>query len=117
MGAKPLWAHVVADEALTRGLSDPEARVLVEWLVDRAESLSHDAPAEAWAWEEMQRLSRRARAISRFVHLWCYDQRPGAAGQLAVAEAFTWPLPVGCVDPCELMQNILGWESGLLQSA
>ena len=52
----------------------------------------------------------RARAVSRFVTLWCYHQAWGAAGQLAAVERFAWPLPVAAEDPCELMQTILDWE-------
>ena len=35
----------------------------------------------------------------------------GAAGQLAAAERFAWPLPEARVDPCELMQAIVSWEA------
>ena len=55
-------------------------------------------------------LCRRGRAIARFVYLWCYQNAPGAAGQLAAVERFAWPLPTRQADPCELMQHILRWE-------
>src|SRR4051794_596504 len=45
MRANPWVDHVLADEALTRGLGDEEARVLVEWLVDKAEDLALKGPA------------------------------------------------------------------------
>ncbi len=110
MGIDPLLAHILGDERLTGGLGDAEARVLVEWLVERAEILARsDPPAEAEA--EVRRLCRRGRAITRFVHLWCLARRRGAALQLAGAERFTWPLPETGADPCELMQAILSWET------
>jgi hypothetical protein len=108
MLTRPLLNRILGDEALVRGLGDPEARVLIEWLVDRAEEGAHDGEAEAVE-AVVGRLCRRGRAIGRFVTLWCQGAW-GAAGQLAVAERFDWPLPAAVIDPCILMQNILAWE-------
>jgi hypothetical protein len=104
MLAKPLLNGILADEALTRGLGDAEARVLVEWLVDRAEERATTA-------DEVRELCRRGRAISRFVTLWCHEPARGAAHQLAATERFTWPLPTAAVDPWKMMQAILAWET------
>src|SRR5436309_336565 len=98
----------VLDEALTRNLGDPEARVLVEWLVDQAERLE-GLPAQEVE-SAMHRLCRRGRGIARFVSLWCQERGQGAAMQLAGAERFEWPLPDGPVGACELMQAIVRWE-------
>jgi hypothetical protein len=102
---------IVNDEALTRGLADPEARLLVEWLVEQAEVLAARLPCEDTLAEAIRRLCRRARAISRFVRLWCHDRARGAACQLAAAERFAWPLPTTPLDPFDLMQLILGYEA------
>ena len=110
MQVNPLLHHILGDDTLTRRLGDAEARVLVEWLVERAEDLADNLPAPQ-AEAEVRRLCRRGRAIARFVTLWCSDRGRGAAGQLAVTERFNWPLPDGWVDPCELMQTIVSWES------
>ena len=110
MQARRLLAHVLSDEALTRDLGDEEARVLVEWLVEEAEALA-DTAAPEQATAEVRRLCRRGRAIARFVGLWCLERSRGAAGQLAAAERFAWPLPAGRVGPCELMQAIVTWEA------
>ena len=99
MLAKPLLSHILENDALTRGLGDPEARILVEWLVDRAEQLAAEAPAPS-AWKTVQQLCLRGRAIGRFVTLWCHHRSRGAAGQLAAVERFTWPLPATAEDPC-----------------
>ncbi len=109
MGIGPLLQLVLGDEGLTRGLGDAEARVLIEWLVERAEGLSATAPAQAA--DEVRRLCRRGRAIARFVNLWGLRSGRAAATQLAASERFSWPLPGGDVDPCELMQSILHWEA------
>jgi hypothetical protein len=114
MQAKVLLHHILDDDALTRGLGDPEARILVEWLVERAESLA-EQPSESTACATIARLCRRGRAIGRFVSLWCYQRSRGAAGQLAAAERFTWPLPATAEDPFELMQAILEWERRQLE--
>jgi hypothetical protein len=98
---------ILSDEALTRGLGDAEARVLIEWLVEQAEQLA--GAATPGAAEEVRRLCRRGRAISRFVGLWCGGGRAGAT-QLAAAERFAWPLPSTVGDACELMQQIVFWE-------
>jgi hypothetical protein len=109
--ARQLLDHILGDEALTRGLTDPEARMLVEWLVDRAERLAETARPEQAASQEVERLCRRGRAISRFVGLWCHRGARNAALQLACTERFAWPLPTTFIDPCELMQAILDWEA------
>ena len=106
-----MLSRVLDDEALTRGLGDAEARVLVEWLVEQAEWVEVTRADEA-ADEEMRKLCRRGRALARFVDLWCHRGDRGAALQLAGAERFAWPLPEEAgVDACELMQAIVRWEA------
>jgi hypothetical protein len=114
MQSKPLLHHILDNEALTRGLGDPEARVLVEWLVEHAERLAVSGRAERAVWQELTRLCQRGRAIARFVTLWCHGRTRGAAVQLAAVERFPWPLPTTGRDPCDLMQTILHWESQAL---
>lgn len=114
MVANPLLHRIVSDERLTHGLGDAEARVLVEWLVEQVEELmrrERGAGAEA----EALVLWRRGRAVARFVRLWCLERARGAAGQLAAAERFAWPLPEAGIDPWDLMQAIVGWESDPLR--
>jgi hypothetical protein len=110
MPVQSLLHHILSDEGLTRGLGDAEARVLVEWLVERAEDLAQSAAPDT-ADLVVRRLCRRGRAIARFVLLWGQPRGRGAAGQLAAAERFSWPLPDRAIDPCELMQAIVGWET------
>jgi hypothetical protein len=111
MLTKPLLSHILDNDLLTRGLSDPEARMLVEWLVEQAEQIAGDASSEEAAQEQVKSLCRRGRAIGRFVGLWSQPRGRGAAGQLAVAEGFTWPLPAPHADACEIMQTVLVWEA------
>ncbi len=111
MQVKPFLAPILDNDALTRGLGDPEARILVEWLVDRTERLVETASTEQAARREVDRLCRRARALGRFVRLWCHDDNAAAAYQLAATERFTCPLPTCPVDPCDLMQEVTDWES------
>ena len=115
MLAKPLLGHILGNEALTRGLGDPEARMLVEWLVEQAEQFAADETPQALGEDAVCRhvhqLCRRGRAIGRFVTLWCHEGERGAAHQLAAAERFSWPLPSCAVDPCELMAGILSCEA------
>jgi hypothetical protein len=112
MLTRPLLNQILFDEAMVRGLLDPEARVLIEWLVERAEEATweHD---EATSEKIVRRLCRRARSISRFIYLWCYQRARGAALQLAASERFPWPMPTGSTDPCIMMQDILSWEDEL----
>jgi hypothetical protein len=107
----PLLRRVLRDEALTRGLGDIEARMLVEWVADWTELLAEAARTEDDAWSCVQRLCRRGRAIGRFVQLWGNPSSRGAAAQLAAAERFGWPLPNQDVDPGDLMHHILTWEN------
>ncbi len=110
MIAKHYLHHILDDEGLTRGLSDPEARILVEWLVDQAERLAEAFSAVDVLTQRIGRLCQKGRAISRFVALWCHQGARSAALQLACTERFTWPLPTTQIDPCVLMESILFWE-------
>jgi hypothetical protein len=105
-----LVRQVLQSDSLTRGLEDPEARILVEWLVEKVEHLEAGPAAEAASSGSLERLTQRARAIARFVSLWCQGER-GSAVQLAAVERFVWPLPTRAVDPCELMKVILSRET------
>jgi hypothetical protein len=111
MLTKPLLSHILDNDALTRGLGDAEARMLIEWLVEQAEDLALGEGPESRVRQGVESLCRRGRAIGRFVGLWCHRRARGAASQLAAAERFTWPLPAGPGDPCEIMQVILTWET------
>ncbi len=111
----PWLGPILRDERLTANLGDEEARVLVEWLVERAELLADDGdqrPRE----RELHSLCRRGRGIARFVSLWSEDRSRGAACQLAASEGFRWPLPATAVDPCELMQSIVRWEDDQIEA-
>jgi hypothetical protein len=100
---------LLRDERLTSRLDDAEARMLIEWLVDRAERGApeggRDQP-EAW-----DRLRCRVRAIVCFVVLWCQERAYGPALQLAATERFAWPLPTEPMDGCDLLDSILAWEN------
>ena len=113
MLAKAMLNPILQDESLTRGLGDAEARVLVEWLVDRMESTHARLGTECQMRAEITFWCRRARALGRFVILWCHHNDHGAACQLAATERFPWPFPSTDADPCELMIDILAWEKGL----
>jgi hypothetical protein len=111
MLARPLLRQILENDSLTRGLADPEARILIEWLVERAEHLAEDALPEPALALAVQALCLHGRAIARFVVLWCHAEEHAGAVQLAAAQRFTWPLPTTTdLDPCELMQFILACE-------
>ena len=111
MSLMSLLSPILHDERLTRGLGDAEARILVEWLVERTEA-DHDRLGEVEPTRTaVDRLHARARSIGRFVALWCHQRQYAAATQLAATERFPWPLPAGPADPCDLMTDILDWET------
>lgn len=110
MLARSLVSHILHDEALTRHLHDPEARLLVEWLVERVEDVTHGDRTASEEAMGIERLCRRARSIGRFVSLWCHQRLRASALQLVATERFDWPLPTCGIDPFELMQSILVWE-------
>jgi hypothetical protein len=118
MRTRPLLNLVLHDEALTRGLGDAEARILLERLAGWAEHIISDAGSETAATVRIERLRRRGRAIRSFVELWCHKLDRAAAGQLAATEQFRWPLPNEIdADPWELMHCILDWEEHCLHAA
>ncbi len=109
MPLKTLLQPVLEDELLTRGLGDEEARLLIDWLVDQAELFVKRLSIDRCR-EEIVRLCRRARGVSRFVYLWCHQACHGAACQLAASERFAFPLPLPEVDAYDLMREILMFE-------
>lgn len=111
MNSKRILRPILENEAVTRGLGDAEARILIEWMVTEVERLSARERCLQTVQTAVERLCRRARAISRFVWLWCEPRSRGAAYQLAATERFPWPLPTTTVDPCELMLDILAYET------
>ncbi|MEI7684874.1 MAG: hypothetical protein WCL32_07580 [Planctomycetota bacterium] len=112
MPLKTLLQPVLDDDLLTRGLGDEEARLLIDWLVDQAELIVDRIPSLDRCRDEIARLCRRARALSRFVSLWCHHGSHGAACQLAASERFTFPLPLPEIDAYDLMNEILNFEEG-----
>jgi hypothetical protein len=111
MQSLPLVRHVLRDEALTRGLGDVEARMIVEWLVDRVENLAHEGVTEEQAWEQLRQWCRWTRSVTCFVRLWESPKTRANAVQLAAAERVRWPLPSGRMDTAEVMERILAWEN------
>jgi hypothetical protein len=107
---RSLLTPILDDDHVTRGLEDAEARMLIEWLVERAEIFYALELSNEGVQVGVQRLCRRARAIARFVALWCHEHSAAAALQLAATERFGWPLPMEAIDPCDLLNRILGWE-------
>ncbi len=111
MSVGGLLNEILRNDRLTNGLGDPEARMLVEWLVERVESLEQQGVAAAALELQAQALCHRARCFTRFVWLWCHRRQRSAALQLAGSERFAWPLPTDKdIDPCELMATICNWE-------
>jgi len=108
-----LVGRVLDDEGLTAGLNDPEARVLVEWLVEEVEKIGAAESDDEQAAQKVEQLCQRARLIRKFVALWCHQQDHGAAAQFAATSRLGWPLPVSDQrDPCEVMLHILACEKG-----
>ena len=110
MSLRALLTPILNDDHLTRRLEDAEARMLIEWLVAKAENLAAHDPIESRVQAEVRYWCRRARAIGRFVVLWCHERSASAALQLAATERFAWPLPTDAMDPCDLLSDILAWE-------
>ncbi|MCS7014716.1 MAG: hypothetical protein RMJ19_07860 [Gemmatales bacterium] len=109
--------RILDDESLTTGLEDPEGRLLVEWLVEQAERLATQTDSEAQARQLLEQLCRWARAVRRFLLLWCYEANPGAASQLAAAERFPWPLPPPQqTDAVAVLRYILDWHRQIGQT-
>jgi hypothetical protein len=109
MQSTPLVRHILRDEAVTRGLGDVEARMIVEWLAAQAERIALSTAIEAIAWERVRNACRRARVIACFCRLWAIPATRGAAIQLVASERLHWPLPSGDIDAGELMEGILAW--------
>ena len=116
MSLRLLLKPILDDHHVTGGLDDAEARMLIEWLVEQAELRYVRDRDKTRAETEVGRMCRRARGIGRFVSLWCHARSPGAALQLAATERFAWPLPTCEMDACDLLNDILAWESHRVDS-
>ena len=110
MLARSALAHILDDDSLTRHLGDAESRLLVEWLVDRAEELGKLLSENALT-ARIRALCRRGRLIARFVRLWSLDEDLHGAVQFAASERLEWPLPNGPRDAWSLMRDVLSWET------
>src|SRR5262249_62140283 len=71
MQSTPLLRHILRDEAVTRGLGDVEARMIVEWMADRDEQIAASDPTEEAAQAPVRPVSRRSRVIA-----WCLRLGP-----------------------------------------
>jgi hypothetical protein len=110
MDEQRLILRVLRDDSLTRGLWDPEARLLIEWLVSQIEHLFQAGESEDHIQRTFAQLYQWCRAIRRFVLLWCHQQDQGAASQLAAAEGFSSSLPpADLTDPYDVMGHQLRW--------
>ena len=107
-----LLRHVLRDEALTRGLGDIEARMLVEWVTDWTELLAEASRNEDDAWScvaspvpprpghrPIRAALGRARPVAARLR---NSRRPSAS-------AGRYPRPG--VDAGDLMHHILTWEN------
>ena len=103
--------RLVRDDSITSGLGDIEGRMLIEWVVGWAELFADAARSDANAQKMTFRLSRRAKAISRFVQMWANPSTRSGANQFAATERFRWPLPDDSTSSVDLMEHILGWEN------
>jgi hypothetical protein len=101
---------ILNDELLTRQLGDPEARVLIEWLVEQAEGLDGKVGSPVLE-SEIHHLCRRGRIFAQLVRLWAIDRRSSAAHQLAASERIEVDWPAGPVEPVWLMQRLVSWET------
>ena len=110
MLARSHLEQILGDESLTRGLRDSEARLLVEWLVEQAESFDEDSRDTLWVDRHIKQLCHRARALRRFIELWFGATGRAAACQLVAVERWEWPMPDTEADPYEALYNILAWE-------
>lgn len=103
--------QVLRDERLTHGIADPEGRVLVEWLVSKAEAIPEtdlQPEDQVTAWELCY---RRAKVLRQFVSLWCYRGRPEAAIQLAASEGMSEYIPPASMEePVDIMLSLMKQE-------
>lgn len=109
--AESLVDRVLDAEALTAGLEDPEARLLIEWLVEQTEQIARQAASLEEARQQVEQLCHYGRTLRRFLILWCYEKNPGGAAQLAATEKFGWPLPPASEgNAFAILRHVLHWH-------
>lgn len=96
--------QLLGEPRLTLGLDDPEAKLLIDWAVNRA-SFLHQAGKDG---EETEVL-HLVRVARQLVVLWCYKNAYSAATQLAATECFESFLPAmdESDDPYFVMSSII----------
>lgn len=104
---KASWLRrVLAEEALTRGLGDPEARILMDWLSEQIEHLPVLPPTRLA--EAVTSLCRQARHARSFVVMWCHEFNHEGAIQLAAVAGLAERLPASnLLHPCDVMEHLL----------
>ena len=103
-------APILDDEAVSRNLGDAEARLLFEWLVERAELAAAKADTEVAAERAVAALSRSG-ALDRQVRLALVQAADQGAGRAArLGRALDWPLPPADIDAWSLTGRILRFE-------
>jgi hypothetical protein len=91
MTARDYIERILEDESLTDGLDEPEATLLVNTLVERAEVIGKGKLAETELESQIGNLRRLGRKLAQIVASFESDG-PAAASKLAQKNAIAWPV-------------------------
>lgn len=112
MNIKKHIERVLDDEGLTSGLADPEAKVLMDWLVHNLEAKLPRTKSDAAARELTKTEAARARRLAAIIDKICYNDDRAAAERLWNAAGRTQALnTLPAADPVAVARQLIQWET------
>lgn len=104
--------RILDDEALTDGIADEEAKLLLRWAVDQVERQVAPLEDPQEASERTQAVRKRCRALADVVESLCYDEDEETAhrrwSELGNHQELA---PLRRRSPVVVVEQLLKWES------
>jgi hypothetical protein len=111
MDAKPFLEHLSDDEAISGGIADAEAKLLLNWLRTSVKKAVSGLKDEKAAWDAVAMLKERARSISKVVSALCYDDEPAEAQKHWTLLGYKQPLSAApATDAVAAVKQLVAWE-------
>lgn len=111
MDAERFLDNIRDDEGLTSGLADPEAGMLLDWLMAEVRAAASTLSEEQQVWDFVGRKKRRARLFAKTIEAASYGEDPDAVARLWSNEPLRPDLEEWDVeDPAAGMRRLIEWE-------
>lgn len=112
MDARPYVERCLEDEGVAAGLADPEATVLLDWLIDRVTASVEQAPDAASADAAARGWTKKARALARVAERLAYDADVPGAEEVWNEHFGPPPYPLASLEGAEapaVVRKLIAW--------